>query len=154
MNSNGATPHDTMPKIARDLEAQIAVLRAQNANPPQHAQQAHQAMQQAQQPVTPAELFARQPLSPVVFEQQAEAICKGVFRMLVDKNRAYGNSVFDPVRVFSKASVDEQINVRLDDKLSRIQKGNADLMDEDVLIDTIGYLIIKLIAKQQAGLGS
>jgi hypothetical protein len=143
MHSNDAH-NDMMPKIARDIEAQINAIRAQAA-------QQQQAVQTASPPVTPGELFARQPLSAVVFEQQAEAICKGVWRMLVDKNRAYGNSVFDPVRVFSKASVDEQINVRLDDKLSRIQKGNADLMDEDVLLDTIGYLIIKLIAKQQQG---
>jgi hypothetical protein len=142
MHSNDAH-NDMMPKIARDIEAQINAIRAQAAQ--------QQAVQAAPPPVTPGELFARQPLSAVVFEQQAEAICKGVWRMLVDKNRAYGNSVFDPVRVFSKASVDEQINVRLDDKLSRIQKGNADLMDEDVLLDTIGYLIIKLIAKQQQG---
>jgi hypothetical protein len=145
MNSNGAAPYDTamMPKIARDIEEQIKQAKIAAA------QQGYPVSQPAYTPPTPADIFAKQPLSPAVFEQQAEAICKGVFRMLVDKNRAYGNSVFDPVRVFSKASVDEQINVRLDDKLSRIQKGNVEYMDEDVLIDTIGYLIIKLIAKQQ-----
>lgn len=60
--------------------------------------------------------------------------------MLLQKNEAYGNSAFDPVRIFSKASVQEQILVRIDDKLSRLSRGqNA---GEDVIQDLIGYLII------------
>ena len=40
----------------------------------------------------------------------------------------------------------EQIDVRLDDKLSRIMSGQGD-EDEDVEQDIIGYLILKRVAK-------
>lgn len=61
--------------------------------------------------------------------------------ILLQKNQAYGNSAFDPIRMFSKADPEEQINVRLDDKLSRLARGeNA---GEDVTLDLIGYLILK-----------
>lgn len=64
--------------------------------------------------------------------------------MLKRKNRAYGNSALEPLRVFSRSSDVEQLNVRIDDKLSRILRGAAD--DEDVELDLIGYLVIKRIA--------
>lgn len=60
--------------------------------------------------------------------------------MLLQKNEAYGNSAFDPVRIFSKAPPKEQVLVRLDDKLSRLSRGEA--AGEDVMLDLIGYLII------------
>ena len=66
------------------------------------------------------------------------AECDGVRDMLLEKNRAYGNSALDPVRVFSKASTREQLLVRLDDKLSRLARGAA--AGEDVIKDIIGYL--------------
>jgi hypothetical protein len=63
------------------------------------------------------------------------------------KNLKYGDSALNPVRVFSQASVKEQLLVRIDDKLSRIQRG-AGLIgnDEDVIQDLIGYLILLQIA--------
>lgn len=70
--------------------------------------------------------------------------------MLLDKNKKYGDSALNPVRIFSKANAVEQILVRIDDKLSRISKG-AGLVakDEDVINDLIGYLVLLKIAKQQ-----
>ena len=73
-------------------------------------------------------------------------VCDEVKEELINKNRKYGNSVLQPKRIFSKASVVEQLNVRLDDKLSRIMSGQGD-EDEDVEFDLIGYLIIKRVAK-------
>lgn len=64
--------------------------------------------------------------------------CDRVRDMLLAKNKAYGNSALDPVRIFSKASPREQILVRLDDKLSRLARGQP--AGEDVLLDIIGYL--------------
>lgn len=64
---------------------------------------------------------------------------------LLGKNAAYGNSVFDPVRLFSKASLVEQINVRIDDKISRLMRGHA--AGEDVEDDLLGYLMIKKAVK-------
>lgn len=59
--------------------------------------------------------------------QQAIAdVCDRVKALLIEKNRKYGNSALNPVRVFSKASADEQILVRMDDKLSRIRNRQND----------------------------
>lgn len=70
--------------------------------------------------------------------------CDAIKNMLLEKNRKYGNSMFKPKRIFSKADDLEQINVRIDDKLSRIMSGQVD-DDEDVELDLIGYLIGKRV---------
>ena len=41
-------------------------------------------------------------------------ICDDIRDLLLEKNRAYGNSALEPIRVFSKASNCEQILVRID----------------------------------------
>jgi len=67
--------------------------------------------------------------------------CNEVREFLFGKNDAYGNSAYDPVRIFSKADALEQINVRMDDKLSRLIRGQA--AGENVEEDLLGYLIMK-----------
>lgn len=63
--------------------------------------------------------------------------------MLVEKNRAYGDSAANPMRVFSRASAIEQVLVRIDDKLSRVARGAGwTAGDEDVVFDLVGYLAI------------
>lgn len=70
-------------------------------------------------------------------------VCDDIKEMLLAKNANYGNSALDPVRVFSRATAEEQILVRIDDKLSRIQRGAGLLAeDEDVINDLIGYLVL------------
>ena len=66
--------------------------------------------------------------------------CDALATMLIEKNSAYGNSALEPIRVFSKASTVEQLNVRIDDKLSRLARGEA--AGEDVILDLLGYLIL------------
>jgi hypothetical protein len=73
--------------------------------------------------------------------------CDKVKGILLDKNRKYGDSAVHPKRVFSKADPIEQINVRLDDKVSRIMSGQCD-DDEDPEFDLIGYLMLKRVAKR------
>lgn len=75
--------------------------------------------------------------------------CDRIKEMLLDKNRKYGNSALEPVRIFSKASPREQIRVRLDDKLSRIRNRQND-DDEDPEDDLIGYLILDKVAHRLA----
>lgn len=67
--------------------------------------------------------------------------------LLVAKNKAYGNSALDPVRIFSTASPHEQLLVRVDDKLSRLARGND--AGEDTLMDLLGYLVIMQIEPGQ-----
>jgi hypothetical protein len=71
--------------------------------------------------------------------------------LLLAKNEAYGNSALDPIRCFSKADAVEQINVRLDDKLSRLMRGHA--AGEDVEWDLMGYLVLKRVAARLAPSG-
>lgn len=82
------------------------------------------------------EVFSQDSVRKEILNQVKEI---GTF--LIEKNRKYGNSAIQPTRIFSKASNEEQIMVRLDDKLSRLQSGQCD-DDEDVILDIIGYLIL------------
>lgn len=82
------------------------------------------------------------------FSLEVDAVLTEIGDMLKEKNRKYGNSALSPVRIFSKASNIEQLDVRLDDKLSRIKSGQSD-ETEDVDLDLIGYLVIRLIAKKR-----
>lgn len=81
------------------------------------------------------------------FEVSLYPIVNNITKMLIEKNRKYGNSALEPQRIFSKASATEQIKVRIDDKLSRMKNQQND-EDEDVISDLIGYLILLKIAKE------
>jgi hypothetical protein len=70
--------------------------------------------------------------------------CDSIKGMLLDKNRKYGNSVFEPINIFSKANWLDIIHIRIDDKLKRIQNMQADDC-EDTVLDLIGYLILKRV---------
>lgn len=78
--------------------------------------------------------------------------CNGIKELLLEKNKRYGNSVFDPINVFSHVDFEEQIRVRVDDKLKRIMNGyenqqnTGSRTDEDTIDDTIGYLVILKVA--------
>jgi hypothetical protein len=74
-------------------------------------------------------------------------VCNQIKELLLEKNRRYGDSALDPSRIFSKADAIEQLLVRIDDKLNRIQKGAGLLAtDEDIIQDLIGYLVLLKIA--------
>jgi hypothetical protein len=77
------------------------------------------------------------------------AACEEVQTMLLEKNRAYGNSAMDPLRIFSRADAVEQLNVRIDDKLSRIARG-GEFAGDDTELDLIGYLVLKRAARRRA----
>ena len=81
-------------------------------------------------------------------EDLIENVCSDIQEMLVQKNRAYGDSALDPVRVFSKSDAVEQIYVRIDDKLSRVKRGH-EYPGDDTIKDLVGYLILLLVAKEK-----
>jgi hypothetical protein len=84
-------------------------------------------------------------------QAQISTICDDIKELLLEKNRKYGDSALNPNRIFSKANAVEQILVRIDDKLNRIQKGAGLLAnDEDVVSDLIGYLVLLKIALKRA----
>lgn len=74
--------------------------------------------------------------------------CDELKELLLEKNRKYGDSALNPVRIFSKASTLEQLKVRMDDKLSRLRNAQDD-DDEDPVTDLIGYLVLYKVALMQ-----
>ena len=83
-------------------------------------------------------------------EDSIKAVMSRIETMLIEKNRAYGDSALDPVRVFSKQDNLEQLYVRIDDKLSRIKRGH-EYPGDDTVSDLIGYLVLLLIARSKNG---
>jgi len=79
-------------------------------------------------------------------QKMISAECDNIKEILLQKNKEYGNSAINPVRIFSSADNIEQINVRLDDKLSRIKNKGNKTIKEDTVLDLIGYLILRQIA--------
>ena len=85
--------------------------------------------------------------------------CDAIKTLLKAKNKKYGNSAFNPVRIFSKSSTEEQICVRIDDKLSRIAQGHGfdsptgSPTDENTVDDLIGYLILLKIKRRLDPIG-
>ena len=66
--------------------------------------------------------------------------------LLVRKNAQYGDSATNPLRVFSRAAADEQLRVRIDDKLSRLARGTGDT--EDTEQDLLGYLLLLRVQRR------
>ena len=77
-------------------------------------------------------------------------VCDEIKDFLIGKNKAYGNSALEPLRILSKSDTEEQLNVRIDDKLSRLMRGTAYDGDNDI-DDLIGYLILKKVYRKLQG---
>ena len=105
-------------------------------------------------PLVPARSAASSPVAPTGRSKPSIAdACMwltSVAEMLQAKNAAYGNSALDPLRVFSSAGEAEGLRVRIDDKLSRVKRGQGK-EGEDVLRDLAGYLAL-LAVTQHHGL--
>ena len=72
--------------------------------------------------------------------------CDAIKEFLLAKNKNYGNSALEPQRIFSKASSEEQLLVRMDDKLSRIKNSGEPKMND--IVDLTGYLILYIVKKE------
>jgi len=88
-------------------------------------------------------------------EQDIQTVCTNLAKLLIEKNRAYGDSALSPLRVFSKADSVEQLKVRVDDKLNRLLQGqgSADEALADTRRDLMGYLVLLEIAEVRAKRG-
>lgn len=73
--------------------------------------------------------------------------CAELAVFLIEKNKAYGDSALKPLRVMSKADPAEQIRVRMDDKLSRLLRGEA--AGEDAVRDLFGYYVLLRICERK-----
>ena len=73
-------------------------------------------------------------------QEEIRKKCDEIRDLLIEKNKSYGNSVFDKGVLFS---VDPMyaIQARINDKLNRI-KSKETYMSENDLMDLTGYLIL------------
>lgn len=87
-------------------------------------------------------LFSNPTFKPIM------KVLAGMSIFMAVKNLKYGNSALDPIRVFSKSSIEEQILVRLDDKMSRLRSRTEPELAKNDVIDIMGYLILYAIHKK------
>jgi len=85
--------------------------------------------------------------SPII--RDAVVFLSGVANTLLRKNLAYGDSIGDPIMMFSQATTEERLRSRIDDKLSRIIRGDGS-GDENDMGDLVGYLAMLYAAKKKA----
>lgn len=88
-------------------------------------------------------------MNPTDVQAAIAQVCDEIKQTLLEKNRAYGNSALDPLRIFSRADPVEQLNVRIDDKLSRVARG-SEFAGDDTELDLIGYLVLRRVARTLA----
>lgn len=81
-------------------------------------------------------------MSSTDFQKTLDVVLADLREFLLEKNRAYGDSASNPIRVFSRASAVEQIDVRIDDKISRLARGH-EYPGDDTVRDLLGYLILR-----------
>ena len=77
---------------------------------------------------------------------QIQSEMQRISDLLIQKNNAYGNSVTQPAKIFSKGDAVESISARIDDKLMRIANRGINENTLDTVDDLIGYLVLLKIA--------
>jgi hypothetical protein len=78
-------------------------------------------------------------------QQKIQILFSNFSEFLKEKNKRYGDSVINPVKVFSKVEPENKACIRLDEKLQRIIN-STELRKNDVS-DTFGYLALLMIDK-------
>ncbi len=75
-------------------------------------------------------------------EDLIKEVAREIVVLLLEKNKAYGDTANNPPKIFSKLDSVEGLCARIDDKLSRIQNRGITDETEDTVSDVIGYLIL------------
>ena len=73
-------------------------------------------------------------------EATIESVCDALKEFLLAKNKNYGNSATEPLKIFSKISNIERMLCRLDEKMSRIK--NSDELRQNDVVDALGYFVL------------
>tara|TARA_B100001063_G_C16229978_1_gene295842 strand:- start:13 stop:285 length:273 start_codon:yes stop_codon:yes gene_type:complete len=82
---------------------------------------------------------------------EVKYILDSIKTMLEQKNKAYGDSALNPIRLFSRVDAVESLCVRIDDKINRIKNSGLNADTEDSIQDLIGYLVLLQIARKRKG---
>jgi hypothetical protein len=72
--------------------------------------------------------------------EKAAQWLESVAQLLREKNKAYGNSLGEPLRIFTDVDPVTLCLARAEDKLSRIARGQA--AGEDPITDLVGYIAL------------
>ena len=76
-------------------------------------------------------------------QKKIKEVIRNVERLLIAKNKQYGDSVMEPIGLYAKGNPEELVRVRIDDKLSRLKSGDDSIeSDIDIVEDLIGYLVL------------
>ena len=87
-------------------------------------------------------------------EELIKEVGREVVMLLIEKNKAYGDTANQPPQIFSKLSPIEAILARIDDKLSRIKQVGLNDKTEDTVLDLIGYLMLYRVQLEKLKLKS
>jgi hypothetical protein len=85
-------------------------------------------------------------ITSLQFERKLDTVLSSIKSLLIEKNKSYGNSALEPLNIFSKQSASEILKSRIDEKLSRLMRGD-DSQNEDTVKDLIGYLILLRVSE-------
>ena len=75
-------------------------------------------------------------------EELIKEEARKIVMLLLEKNKAYGDTANNPPKIFSKLEAVEGLCARIDDKLSRVKMRGITDATEDSVSDLIGYLIL------------
>ena len=87
-------------------------------------------------------------------EELIKEVGREVVMLLLEKNKAYGDTANQPPQIFSKLSPIEAILSRIDDKLSGIKTVGLNDKTEDTGLDLIGYLMLYRVQLEKLKLKS
>ena len=81
-------------------------------------------------------------------QDKISLVCKNIEKILLHKNKKYGNSALEPLGIFAKnLTAEDGIKQRLDDKLKRIQMTPIDKQfAKNDLYDIVGYCLLLIIS--------
>jgi len=77
--------------------------------------------------------------------EKIEHVIERLEDLLISKNNTYGDSLQNPVRIFSKLDRMESISGRIDDKLSRIAAVAVTDQTKDTSFDLMGSIVHLII---------
>ena len=92
------------------------------------------------------DLFEKiQPFLIQDYDKKIKELTDNFSHFLFEKNKKYGDSALEPIKVFSKSDTDNSILIRMDDKINRIK--NSDEIAKNDICDLFGYLSLFMIHK-------
>lgn len=85
-------------------------------------------------------------INEISTQEKIDDFFQNFSKFLKDKNKKYGDSALNAIKIFSLHEPENSICIRLDDKINRIINSNKKLRKNDVS-DLIGYLSLLCIQK-------